>query len=166
MTTADRNHLEVVARWRRGDLARTIRDGAPWGKPEALPAAALDLARNCRARQLTPALAARELAESIVGPKLLDGLELITGRAARPHEVGMVGVGKTVRARARLCHDGALLEREDGLRRAHDREQRLDRLPALRIGDGMCRALGNTELDPFHPRYLTQERRRANGRRS
>ena len=90
-----------------------------------------------------------ELGESIVGSKLLNGLELVTSGAARPHEVGMVGVGEAIRTRARLRYDSALLECEDRLRRAHDREQGLDRLPALRIGDGMCRALGDGKLDPI-----------------
>lgn len=107
----------------------------------------------------------REQGESIVGSKLLDGLELITSRAARPHEVRMVGVGEAVRACARLCDDSALLEREDRLRCPHDRERGLDRLPALRIGDGICRALGNGKFDPARARYLTQERRRSERRR-
>ena len=77
----------------------------------------------------------------------------------------MVGVRETVRPCARLGDDGALLEREDGLGRTHEREERLDRLPALRVGDCVRIALGDRELDTFGARETREERRRLRRRR-
>ena len=71
----------------------------------------------------------------------------------------MVGVREAVRSRARLCHDRTLLEREHGLGRSHEREQRLDRLPALRVGDGVRLAIGERELRALRMGQTTEQRR-------
>ena len=72
----------------------------------------------------------------------------------------MIRVREPVRPRARLGDDGALLECQHGLRRAHEREQRLDRLPALRVRERVRRALGDRELDALGSRKPGEERRR------
>ncbi len=75
------------------------------------------------------------------------GLELALGRSARANEVRVIGVRPSVRVAARRGDHRALLEGEHGLARAREREHGLDRVPALRVGDGMRRALGDGELD-------------------
>ena len=87
------------------------------------------------------------LVELAVGAKSLDGREL---RVAPSGSCGRGSRGRRWRAGSRvsrLRHDRALLEREHGLGGAHEREQRLDRLPALRVRDGVSLALGDRELD-------------------
>ncbi len=76
----------------------------------------------------------------------------------------MIGVREPVGARARLGDDRALLEREHGLGGAHDREQRLDRLPALRVRERVCRAVRDRELDAFCMRKAHQQRGRVQRR--
>jgi hypothetical protein len=57
----------------------------------------------------------------------------------------VIRVRQPVRPRARLRDDGALLESEDRLGRAREREQRLDRIPALRVRGGMARTLDDAQ---------------------
>ena len=72
----------------------------------------------------------------------------------------MVGVREAVGLRSRLGDDRPLLERENRLRRSHEREERLDRLPALRVRDGVACALGRRELDTLGVREAREQRRR------
>ena len=72
----------------------------------------------------------------------LDRGELTARRAARPDEVRVVGVREPVRARSRVSATTARSSSASTVSAAPiEREQRLDRLPALRVGDGMARAL-------------------------
>ena len=105
----------------------------------------------------------REPRQAIFCPQPFDGLELESCRAARSHEIGVVGVGEPIRTRARLGDHGALLERENRLRRSHLREHRLDRLPALRICDRVLGSLGDGELAT--PRRSRRRETRHAGRR-
>jgi hypothetical protein len=109
---------------------------------------------------------AREPRQAIFCLQPFDGLELESRRAARSHEVGVVGVGEPICTCARLGDHRALLERENRLRRSHLREYRLDRLPALRIRDRVPGSLGQGELDAVRAGDLTEKRRRGRRRRS
>ena len=101
----------------------------------------------------------REAVEVVAGTESLDRFELAPRRAARAHEVRVVCVREPVRPRARLRHDRTLLEREHGLGCSHEREQRLDRLPALRIGDRMRLAIGERELRALRMGQTSEQRR-------
>jgi hypothetical protein len=65
----------------------------------------------------------RECLETVGVSKPLDSGELALRRAARSHEIRVVGVREAVRARSRLGDDRTLFERQDRLRRPHEREQ-------------------------------------------
>jgi hypothetical protein len=58
---------------------------------------------------------AREPRQAIFCLQPFDGLELELRRAARSHEVGVVGVGEPICTRTRLGDHRALLERENRL---------------------------------------------------
>ena len=70
-------------------------------------------------------------------------------RVESANEVRVIGVGEPVGALAGLGHDRTLLEHEHCLGSSHEREQRLDRLPALRVGDCVTLPRGDRELDAF-----------------
>ena len=89
----------------------------------------------------------REPLQAAVGGERRDGLELQPGGGARADEVRVIGVRKAVRALAGSRDDGALLEREHGLRGAREREHGLDRVPALRVRGGVGRTLDDREAD-------------------
>ena len=90
-------------------------------------------------------------------------LELPPRRPARADEVRVVGVREAVRPSPRLGDDGALLQREHRLLRTHHGQQRLDRLPALRICERVAATLGDLELDPLGTRQPPEEGSRLSG---
>jgi hypothetical protein len=71
----------------------------------------------------------------------------------------VIGVREPIRARPRPRDDRPLLEGEHRLGRTHEREKRLDRLPALRVRHGMRLALGDRELHTLVVREPGQQRR-------
>ncbi len=87
-------------------------------------------------------------------------LELSPRRSTRPHEVRVIRVRESVRPSADLRDYGALLEREHRLGGAHEGEQGLDRLPALRVYGRVGRALDGRELDALGMRKPDEECRR------
>ena len=93
-------------------------------------------------------------------------LELKLGGTARPDEIRVVRIREAVRLRTCLGDDGALLEREHHVGRAGERQQRLDRVPALRICGCVALPLDQTESDVELPRDLLEERRRGQRRGS
>ncbi len=109
---------------------------------------------------------ARETREAIFRLQPFDGLDLDLRRSTRSHEIGVVGVGEPIRPGARPGDDGALLEGENRLRRAHLREQRLDRLPAFRVRDRVRGSLGHGELDAVHSSDFEKKGGRGPRRRS
>ncbi len=102
----------------------------------------------------------RKLVESRFVAEPLDGDELPPRGAARTDEVRVIRIREPIRPRARLGDDRALLERQHGLRRAHEREQRLDRLQALRVRQRVRRPFDDRELDALGSRKPCEERRR------
>ena len=72
----------------------------------------------------------------------------------------VVRVGEPVGPRTRLGDDRALLEREDGLGRSHEGEERLDGLPALGVGDRVLVALDGLELELLGSGQPREERSR------
>src|SRR5262249_10292760 len=85
--------------------------------------------------------------EPAFGTQSTGGLELELRGAARADEVRVIGVREAVRARARIRDDRALLEGEDRLRGADEREERLDRIPALRVRRCVVRPFDDAERD-------------------
>src|SRR6266508_3923310 len=69
--------------------------------------------------------------------------------STRANEIGMVGVGETICARASRGHDGALLEDEHCPACAGERQKVGDRLHSLRVGDGMPPAIEDAESRAF-----------------
>jgi hypothetical protein len=83
--------------------------------------------------------------EVAASPEPVGRRELALRSPALAHEVGMVGIREAVRLRPQLGDERLLLEPEDGLRRPCGGQERLDRLSALRISDGMTRAIRDAE---------------------
>ena len=100
----------------------------------------------------------RKRFERVSCAEAFDRGELPPRRVARAHEIRVVGVREPVRPPASLRHDRAFLEREHGLGCSHEREQRLDRLPALRVGHRVRLAIGERELDPLRMRETDEQR--------
>ncbi len=100
-----------------------------------------------------------ESLEHAVRPEAPGRLDLELGGTARPDEVRVVRVGQAVRLRARVGHDRALFEREHRFGRTGEREQRLDRVPALGVGRSVARALHHAERDVELSGDLLDERR-------
>lgn len=100
-----------------------------------------------------------EAVEIIAGAEPLDGGELTLCRTGRAYEVRVIRIRPSVRTAAYLGYDRSLLEREHGLRCAHEREERLDRLPALRVCDGMSLAVGQRERRALGSGKPSQQRR-------
>jgi hypothetical protein len=98
--------------------------------------------------------------EPALGAKALDSLELEFGGAARSHEIRVIRVRQPVRLSTCRSDNRTLLERKDGFGSADDGEQRLDRVPALRVGRGMRLALDDAKLRSCFARHLAQEHRR------
>jgi hypothetical protein len=79
----------------------------------------------------------------------------------RPDEIRVVGVGESVRLRARLTHDGALLELEHEPTSAGEGERVLDGAPSLRVRDGVATAVGDGERRELGEERGSVERVRA-----
>ena len=103
--------------------------------------------------------------EHALRPEASRGLELELGGTARPDEVRVVRIRQPIRLRARLRDHRSLFEREHGVGGAGEREQRLDRIPALGIGSSVARALHHAERDVEISCDLPEERRRGERRR-
>ncbi len=91
--------------------------------------------------------------------QLLDRLDLGVRGEALADEVRVVGVRDAVRLCAQPCHERALLERDDGVGGAGNREVRLDRVPALGVRRGVLRAVDHAEPDVGGRRDAAQEGR-------
>ena len=87
------------------------------------------------------------------------GLELRARRTALPDEICVIGVREPVRVGAQPCDEGAFLEREHGLRCPRDREERLDRVPALRVGSRVRVAVDHAHANAGGRRDAADERR-------
>src|SRR5581483_10931759 len=94
-------------------------------------------------RRATSASSGRQLVEV----ERADRFELLVRGAGGALEVRLVGVREPVRLGARGGEEGVLLELQDGVAGACEREQAGDRLVALRVGDGVAAALGDAKLD-------------------
>jgi hypothetical protein len=86
-------------------------------------------------------------------------MELFMGSSARPHEIGVVGVGKAVGAGASPGHDGAFLEDKDGATRAGQRKDVGDCLHPFRICNSMSFAVENAEAATLFSREACDEGR-------
>ena len=98
-----------------------------------------------------------QLRELSRATEALDRAQLVVGCAARANEVGVVGVGESVRPRTRRGHDGALLEQEHRSIRTGEREDVGDRFQAFRIGNGMPTAIVHREPGTLLGRNSSEE---------
>ena len=101
-----------------------------------------------------------EPVESTCSDERSNGLELELRSLARADEVCVVGVGAAVRMAARRGHDRAFLECENGLCGAGEREDRLDRVPALGVRHGMRGSLDHAEARARIRGEIAEQRRR------
>jgi hypothetical protein len=85
--------------------------------------------------------------------------QLLVSSAARPHEIGVVGVRQAVGAGTGTGHDGALLEDQDRAARAGKRQDVGDGLHPLCIRHRMSLALEHAEAAPFFSCEPGDERR-------
>jgi hypothetical protein len=102
--------------------------------------------------------ARRQLRELPAPAQTVHRAELLVRRSARPHEIGVVGVGKAVGAGASTSHDGALFEEEHSLARAGKREDVRDRLHPLRVCDRVPFAVEDAEVPALLRRDPCDER--------
>jgi hypothetical protein len=102
--------------------------------------------------------ARRQLRELPAPAQTVHRAELLVRRSARPHEIGVVGVRKTVGAGARAGHDSALLEDEDCLARAGQREHVRDRFHPFGVCDRVPCAVEDAEAPALLRRDPSDER--------
>ncbi len=103
---------------------------------------------------------ALEPVEPTRGDERANSLELELRSLARADEVCVVGVGAAVRMAARRGYDRTLLEGENGLCGAGEREDRLDRVPALGVRHGMRGPLDHAEARARSRGEIAEQRRR------
>src|ERR687897_848952 len=87
--------------------------------------------------------------------------QLLSGRAARTHEIRVIGVRKPVCPRLRSADDASLREGQNRARGTGRRQHLRDRLGALGVGEGMSGTLLDPELDLLGRRDLGDELRAA-----
>ena len=87
--------------------------------------------------------------------------QLLPGRAARTHEIRVIGVRKPVCPRLRGADDSSLREGQNRARGTGRRQHLRDRLGALGVGEGMAGTLLDPELDLLGRRDLGDELRAA-----
>jgi hypothetical protein len=101
----------------------------------------------------------RQLSELSRAAQCLHGLELLVRGSARADEIGVVGVGEAVCARARSGHYRSLLEDEHGLTGAGECQDIRDRLHSFGIRNRVPLAVEDAEPPTFLRGDARDERR-------
>ena len=103
------------------------------------------------------------MSQLAAAPQHLDRAQLRVCGAARTHQIRVIGIRESVRARPRRGHDGRFLKHEHGVTRAGCDEHVRDRFRPLRIGDGMVAAVEYRERRALAPCDLGRELRPGDG---
>lgn len=99
----------------------------------------------------------RELDERAAAAELPDRAQLLVCGAARPNEVGMVGVRKPVGTGARRRHHRPFLEHEHGAPGAGECKHALDRVGPLGVRNRVASAVGDAQENTFFNRETGEE---------